>query len=381
MIRCFARRRRASLTALATMLLAGCIGEGERPAAPRPAEVRDSIEAALPAHVSHRAAWAEDMQAVFKALGITASPEHVCAVVAVTEQESSFAVDPVVPGLPAIAWREIDRRAAQHGVPVTVVHQVLKLRSPSGATYAERIDAARTEKDLSDIFEDFTGSVPLGRTLFASWNPIRTRGPMQVNVAFAERFAKSTPYPFAIHGSLEDELFTRRGSLYFGTAHLLKYPADYDQYLYRFADYNAGQYASRNAAFQRALAQLAGLPVIADGALVRGNGTDAGPLEAGIGGGASEEGETLRAALALGPRLGLDEAEIRDALAQGRTSGFEATALYQRVMARARAKSGAVPYAAIPTIHLEGPKIHSHLTTDWYAHRVNERYARCLQRS
>jgi len=29
-------------------------------------------------------------------------------------------------------------------------------------------------------------AVPLGRTLFAESNPIRTRGPMQVNVAFAE---------------------------------------------------------------------------------------------------------------------------------------------------------------------------------------------------
>ncbi|HLW23017.1 MAG TPA: DUF1615 domain-containing protein [Steroidobacteraceae bacterium] len=358
--------------ALPMALLAGCFGEREPAPAPtrQPADAHAVIEAALPARVSHRDAWASDIEAVLKALKLTASPEHVCAIVAVIEQESSFQVDPVVPGLSAIAWREIDRRAEQHGVPPTVLHQVLKLHSSDGRSYAERIDAARTEKDLSDIFEDFIGSVPLGRTLFESANPIRTRGPMQVNVAFAERFAKTSPYPFPHERSLEDELFTRRGSLYFGIAHLLAYPADYDRYLYRFADYNAGQYASRNAAFQRALAALSGVEITPDGALQSpGEGAD------------HEAGETERAALAIAARLDLNAADIREALAQGRTSAFEATRLYQRVMARARASGRAAPYAVIPSIRLQGPKLHSRLTTEWYAHRVDERYQRCLQRS
>jgi hypothetical protein len=364
---------RACRWALPMALLAGCFGEREPASAPtpHPADAHAVIEAALPARVSHRGAWASDIEAVLRALKLTASPEHVCAVVAVIDQESSFQLDPVVPGLSAIAWREIDRRAGQHGVPPTVLHQVLKLHSSDGRSYAERIDAARTEKDLSDIYEDFIGSVPLGRTLFESANPIRTRGPMQVNVAFAERFAKTSPYPFPHESSLGDELFTRRGSLYFGIAHLLAYPADYDRYLYRFADYNAGQYASRNAAFQRALAALSGVEITPDGALQSpaGEGPD------------HETGETERAALAIAARLELNAADIRDALAQGRTSAFEATRLYQRVMARARASGRAAPYAVIPSIRLQGPKIHSRLTTDWYAHRVDERYQRCLQRS
>ncbi len=108
------------------------------------------------------------------------------------------------------------------------------------------------------MYEDFIGRVPLGRRLFASWNPIRTRGPMQVNVAFAARFEAIKPYPDHASGAdLGDELFTRRASIYFGVAHLLDYPAPYDHYLYRFADYNSGQYASRNAAFQQAASIVA----------------------------------------------------------------------------------------------------------------------------
>ncbi len=170
-----------------------------------------------------------------------ANQKSVCAVLAVIEQESSFQMNPLIPNLGAIASREIDRRARSEGLPLFLVHTALELKSSDGRTYAARIRAAHTEKDLSDIYEDFIRRVPLGPQLFDSSNPIRTRGPMQVNVAFARRFAAQRPYPYPIKTSLEEDLFTRRGSLYFGIAHLLAYNAPYDEYLYRFADYNAGQ--------------------------------------------------------------------------------------------------------------------------------------------
>src|SRR6202020_1056584 len=196
------------------------------------------------------------------------SRDNICAVVAVIEQESGFHVDPVIPGLPAIAWREIDGRAERAGIPHVIVHSALQLTSSTGRRYSDRIDSARTEKDLSDIFEDFIGAVPMGRTLFAERNPIRTRGPMQVNIAFAEQYAAAKPYPYPLKVSIAAEGFTRRGSLYFGTAHLLAYAAPYDGYLYRFADFNAGQYASRNAAFQSAVSSASGIPLTPDGALL-----------------------------------------------------------------------------------------------------------------
>ena len=348
--------------------LAGCAHEPE-PRTPAPSlQGRALIEHAIPRGVPDRAGWIEDMDGAFKALGLAPTRENVCAVVAVTAQESGFHVDPVIPDLGAIAWREIERRAAHDAIPVSLVHQVLELKSPTGQSYAERIDHARTERELSDIFEDFTGSIPLGRALFASWNPIRTRGPMQVNVAFAEQFAAAHPYPYPIKQSIADEVFTRRGSLYFGVAHLLDYQAPYDRYLYRFADFNAGQYSSRNAAFQRAVSAASGLPLDADGAL----------LPHGSAGGT---GHTELAVRALSRRLHLDEAAIHAALEQGRTEEFERTPLYKAVFALAAQATGRpLPRAVVPQIRLEGPKISRNLTTDWYARRVDERFHSCLAR-
>jgi len=331
--------------------------------------VRAVIDSALPAAISDRGGWAADIAGGFTKLGLPPTRENACAVVAVIEQESGFRVNPVVPGLGKLALRTIDTRAAHAGVPLALVHAALDLKSSDGRTYRQRLNGASTEKQLSDVYEDFTGRVPLGRRLFASRNPIRTRGPMQVNVAFAEQFQAIKPYPY--HDSrrdLRDELFTRRASIYFGIAHLLDYQAPYDEYLYRFADYNAGQYSSRNAAFQRAASLVAAQPLTADGALLA-NDPDA-----------KGAGSTQRVLFAIAGRLHLSEADIHEALARGRTQSFEQTLLYRRVFALADRRNGRrLPRAVLPRIRLEGPKIERPLTTGWYARRVNGRFERCVR--
>jgi hypothetical protein len=352
------------------VLVASCASE--RPpagggAAPSPEQARAMIDESIPKGVSDRAGWVNDIYAGFTVQGLEPTHENVCAVVAVIEQESNFQVNPVVPGLGAIAWREIDSRAEHAGVPRLIVHSTLDLRSPNGHTYSQRIDAARTEKDLSDIYEDFIGSVPLGRRLFADWNPIRTRGPMQVNVVYADQYAAVRPYPYPVKASVADEVFTRRGSLYFGIAHLLAYQPPYDDYLYRFADFNAGQYASRNAAFQNAVSRASGISLVTDGALLSHESGATGP------------GDTELALRALAGRLNVDESEIHDALEKGKTREFERTKVYERVFALAeRVAKRPLPRAIVPGIKLRGPKISRSLTTSWYAHRVDGRFERCL---
>ena len=187
---------------------------------------------------------------------ITPTRENICAVVAVIEQESGFRVDPVIPGLGAIARKEIDKRASRAHVPLVLVNGVLQLKSSDGRTYGERIDAARTEKDLSDAYEDLIAACPLGSHAVRRPQSDPHARPHAGQRGLRREILRRAPYPYPIRSSIADELFTRRGSVYFGVAHLLDYRAPYDQFLYRFADFNAGQYASRNAAFQTRSALL-----------------------------------------------------------------------------------------------------------------------------
>lgn len=357
--------------ALVGLTLAGCASPPPRKPVRDAAEMHAQLVTLIPAATRDRDGWADDIQFAFGALDLIPSTENLCAVLAVVAQESTFEADPVVPGLGRIARAEIDRRAERHHVPQALVAAALSLRSPDGRRWGERIAAARTERELSGIFEDFIGRVPLGNRLFGDANPVRTGGPMQVGVAFAERHAKARGgYPPALGDSIRHAVFSRRGGLYFGTAHLLGYPNSYDRHLYRFADFNAGWYASRNAAFQSALATAAGKPLALDGDLVA--------HEAARG----TIGETERAALSLAATLGVSEAEIRRALADGETFAFERGELYARVFALAERRAGKpLPRAIVPRIVLDSPKITRKLTTEWFAQRVQDRYQRCVNQA
>jgi uncharacterized protein DUF1615 len=371
-------RRNVILRVLLVAMIAvitGCATDETRAPVDRPTSAADGralVGALLPTGMADRGGWATDIYAAMAALEISPTADNICAIVAITEQESGFHADPAVPGLPAIAWKEIDKQAERAGVPRLIVHGALLLSSANGKSYSERLDSVKTERQLSEIFEDFISIVPLGKTFFAGRNPVRTGGPMQVSVGFAEIHAKAKTYLYRVSGSIRHEVFTRRGGMYFGIAHLLDYPASYDSPIYRFADFNAGRYASRNAAFQDAVTVASGIPLALDGDLLR--------YEQGQS--VAEPGSTELALRTLARRLDMNAAQIRRDLERGRTHDFEQSRLYSRVFALADNTSGkAVPRAVLPRIVLQSPKITRKLTTDWFANRVAERYRSCLGRN
>ncbi|WP_152224045.1 DUF1615 domain-containing protein [Pseudomonas sp. SCB32] len=360
------RIKNLRLLGLAALLaLAGC---GTRTSTPEatPEDVRAKVVKLMPASVADRPGWARDIQVAFTTQHIAPTTENLCSVLAVTEQESNYTADPAVPGLGKIARGEIDRRAGKLHVPGLLIDAALSLKSPDGRSYSQRLAAVRTEKELSAIFDDFIGSVPLGQQLFGRFNPVHTGGPMQVSVEFAEAHADG--YPYTVDRTIRREVFSRRGGMYFGTLHLLGYPANYPQPLYRFADFNAGWYASRNAAFQRAVSEASGVNLALDGDLILYGSYDAGSTE--------------KAVRTLGPRLGMSERDIRRDLEKGETPEFAKSALYAKVFALGeRAAGKPLPRAILPGITLHSPKITRQLTTAWFAQRVDERYKRCLARA
>ena len=358
---------RTVLGLIALALLAGCSSQPARPPAPAPEIVRAEIVRLLPPGVADRNGWAEDIYTAFATQKIDPNVENLCSVLAVAEQESNYQVDPAVPGMGKIARDEIDRRAGKVHIPDLLVRSALDIRSSTGKTFNERLNAARTEKDLSAIFDDFIGMVPLGKTLFGSLNPVHTAGPMQVSIEFAEHQARDYPYP--VEGTIRHEVFTRRGGMYFGIAHLLGYPVSYDKPLYRFADFNAGWYASRNAAFQSAVARLSGKRLALDGDLIA---YGFGP----------SLGQTELAVRSLYKQLGMRNPSIRGQLEKGDTQAFAETDLYEKVFTLADKAAGkTLPRAILPGIVLESPKITRKLTTAWFAQRVEERRVRCMGRA
>ncbi|WP_297572294.1 DUF1615 domain-containing protein [uncultured Deefgea sp.] len=332
-------------------------------------EARALLNQLLPAKMPERAGWSADILDAFTALKLPYTAAYFCAAAATIEQESSWQGDPTVPGLPKIVWSAIGDRAAKYHIPLIAVQTALLKKSPTGQSYKARIDTLRTEREMNALFEDLADEAQNLNLPLNMKNPIRTGGPMQVSVEFAQGHVKAWPYPYAMKGSVRNEVFTRRGGTYFGLAILLQYPAPYTDMVYRFADYNAGRYASRNTAFQQLVSKLTGQALEQDGDLLRySNGAPTGTSS------------TQTALYRLAKQLGMShEAILRD-LKLEKLSGFGQTELYKKTYALAEKNGQSYPRAALPQIDLKSPKITRKLTTEWFAKRVLWRYETCMAR-
>jgi hypothetical protein len=359
---------------------------GGRGAAGGPALDARQIAALIPPRVSDRAAWGEAIHGALHELRIHPARDRACAVIAVIAQESGFRADPEVPRLAALIEERIARardRLGPLGKPV--FSRLLDTRAfGQRRTFAERLATVRTERDVDVVFRDLIAyhqashpmtfrTVEVAGKLFdleslAALNPITTAGSMQVSVRFAERWAREHR---GDPSKVRDALYTREGGVLYGTARLFAHEAAYPSLLFRFADYNAGVYASRNAAFQAQLAKLVGKPLALDGDVLA-YGPDE-EVESG-------ETETMKA-LALfrtrfAPELS-DRRLWRDALEEKRLA-FERTDSYRAVKRVYAELHGPPPYAMLPRVEIESPKLSRKRSTAWFATSVQRRYEGCL---
>lgn len=355
-----------ALSVAVIFVLAGCTTKNTMPVSETAkfVDVETVAREKIPASVKDSDYWAKDLAVTFKSQGIVPDEQNICSVLAVAQQESNLVADPAVPNLNKIAWKEIERRADKVHLPLFLVRTALMIKSPNGKSYSERLDRVKTEGQLSAIFDDFIDMVPMGKILFGSLNPVHTGGSMQVSIAFAEKHARD--YLWKMEGTVRQEVFTRRGGLWFGTRHLLNYPTNYTQPIYRFADFNAGWYASRNAAFQNAVSKATGIKLALDGDLILYNTDNPGSTELAIG--------------KLSSKLNMSDSQIHSALQKGDSIDFEKTELYRQVYDIAQKIAGKrLAREMLPGITLESPKITRNLTTAWFAKRVDERRAACMK--
>ena len=337
-------------------------------------------------NVTESRGWAADMLDVLRDHDLDRNRENVCAAIAVIDQESGFHADPAVPGLGRISEAALREKMGRVPIAGSIVLRMLETSPTPDDSYLLRIRNARTERDLDLVFRSFISDASrrtsmdmivnsgLLNKMIESRNDIDTAGSMQVAVKFSVDVANRSrwlPMQLTDIYAVRDELYTRRGGMYYGILQLLGYDSGYDRKVYRFADYNAGRYASRNAAFQLALAKLSDTQLALDGDLLL---YDAGEARAK----ASASEQALRQ-VAKDLKLDLDDKRIRKDLLQEKSENFVSTRTFMRIRDAYRLKTGKdAPFAIIPDIRLNSPKISRQMTTRTFAESVNKRYQSCI---
>lgn len=379
---------RACTAVVVVAAIAGCAHAPEAPPTPPPRTVNvDEVARALPDRVKDKSGWADDILVAIRLTGKEPTAERACAVIAVIGQESGFVADPAVAELPRIVKEGLVAKLAPLGpLAEPALAAILEGRAPgASATFGERIDELRTERDLDRLFRDIAAayraqapgtfavasalSLLLGKGSFDELNPVTTAGSMQVKVSFARGLGHDEGLD---DDAVRELLYTRGGGVRFGTARLIGYPAGYSDVRHRFADYNAGVYASRNAAFQAMVADLTGSSLVLDGDLLAWDAH---------GNAKSVETNTLVALRAFGTAHDVSSWTIDRDARKEKTAAFEDTATWRAVRAAWQHKHGTPPpYARVPEVALSSPKLKQPRTTAWFANSVSTRYHACRAR-
>lgn len=339
-------------------------------------------------------AWATDLLAVLKEHNLDQSRENVCAVIAIADQESGFVANPTVSNLGKVSEQAVISKLKKFSLLGDGAVLFLNNFPNTNDSFMQRIRQAKTERDLDVAYRDLIGGLKkyaqqyklnwlvdnrFANNLIEGNNEINTIGSMQVAVQFAVQFERERRSGKALTleeiYQVRDKLYTRKGGLYYGTLLLLGYETGYDKKIYRFADFNAGRYSSRNAAFQTMLSQLAGKPLASDGDLLIYQ--QDGDIEMTVSG-------TEQAVRNIGQKynLGFKDYQIRRDLLKEKQLAFNNTATYQAILKTYKQTTGKAPlYAQLPKIELQSEKSSRILTTAKFANAVNTRYQRCVNPS
>ena len=331
--------------------------------------------------------WAGDLLDVMQKQNIPQSRENVCAAIAIIDQESNFVANPVVQGLGELADKALREKMGRYPIVGGLVIEFLDTHPQGDTSYLQRIRRAKTERDLDLTYRAMVNDAGTASNMslfvqsgmfnrmIEERNNISTVGSMQVSVGFAMSEAKSQRYlPMTLSDAyaLRDELYTRRGGMYYGVKQLLGYDTGYSQKIFRFADYNAGRYSSRNAAFQHVISILTKQNLARDGDLLP-YGKDGTALST-----VSASEKALRA-LSAAENLGLSDKQIRDDLLLEKQDGFATSGTYLAIKnLYLRKKGKPAPFAELPGIDLKSPKLAHKMTTASYAASVDRRYQKCL---
>ncbi|MBP7974268.1 MAG: DUF1615 domain-containing protein [Acinetobacter sp.] len=355
----------------------------------------EQIKKVIPARVNDRQSWAQDIFDIMQELSIPKTKQNVCSVVAVVDQESNFVADPTVPGLGEKAVQEINSRLKEKfeaklgetigGTVAEYFEDVLKNQPSPENNYMSQMRKVKTERELDLLYRQIfdymskhyhvsalTGAAKLvGQDIGEKMNPITTLGSMQVHINYAKEHKRQS----GSIAELRNDLYTQYGGLYYGIHRLMKYPADYDKAIYRFADYNSGMYSSRNAAFQRMLNAMTKTEISLDGDLLLY--TKNGDIKA-----TQSQTEKELIAIFAQNNILVTPRQIRSDLKKEKEKKFEDTQTYLAVQKLYQNKTQKEPiYATMPQVVISGPKLSRDYNTNWFASRVNGRYETCMQRA
>jgi hypothetical protein len=342
------------------------------------------IAFAIPKRIDDREGWAADLVWALNQHHLRASLHNVCSAIAVIEQESGFKADPQVSNLAKLIDKRLRKYSSSLGsIGNLMLEKLLDGHSSNNPKkFSRRLQTVQTEGELDRVFCELlayykttfprlystasTFGAMLGYDQLAHLNPITTAGSMQVSVRFASEFSQKSVQ------KIREEIYSRRGGLYYGVARLLSYLAAYDTPLYRFADYNAGLYASRNAAVQKQLAVLTTHALRPDGDLLRYDAR---------GNAQATDSESYLAALEFRTRYipKLSAAQMYLDLEQEKSLAFEKTVTYQAIKRSfTKLKRGKADYAQLPSVDIISPKMARARSTSWYAQSVYKHYEHCV---